>query len=86
MKYLQDMLGQVELADARFGPFTSSHEGLGVLSEEYRELEDAIHANDAASIQREAIQVAAVALRLAQCCDGTPFLERSGCRVKDPFH
>ena len=52
-------------ADARYGPFRSSHEGLGVLVEEMDELRAAIHANDLDAVQREACQVAAVAMRLA---------------------
>lgn len=67
-------------AAARYGGFTSSHEALGVLVEEVSELTDAIHANSLESIRAEAIQVAAVALRLAQACrDDAAFRERSGC-------
>jgi hypothetical protein len=77
-----DVLCEVERASARFGPFNSSHEGLGVLIEEIRELEDAIRANSMEAIAKEAMQVSAVALRFyAQCrkaSDG--FRTRSGER------
>ena len=61
-----------------YGPYTSSHEGLGVLTEEIRELENAIHGNDLESVRSEAIQVAAVAMRLAACCGHGEFDSRSG--------
>ncbi len=72
-------------AQQRYGDFTSTHEGLGVLVEEMRELEEAIRANDMIEISREAQQIAAVAARLcdhAQRALGSQlpaFLERSGC-------
>ena len=75
-----------EMVDAqtRYGPFASSHEGYGVLMEEVAELLDAIRANRPALVAHEAIQVAAVALRLASCCTGdTAFLQRSGMRPAD---
>ena len=56
---------EMERADRRYGPFTSTHEGLGVLLEKFDELRAAIHSNDLEAIQKEAIQVAAVAWRLA---------------------
>jgi hypothetical protein len=76
-------LGHVEdeanRAFARYGDFTSTHEALGVLLEEFDELKDAIHGNILPAVAREAIQVAAVALRLAELCerDGDAFRERS---------
>lgn len=56
-------------ANDRFGPLHSTHEGYGVLAEEVAELLDAIRDNDRDQIVREAIQVAAVALRLAEVAD-----------------
>lgn len=79
MRYWIDLIeSEAEKAEARFGPFTSSHEGYGVLMEEVWELLAAVHANDRASVEREAVQVAAVALRLAACCEDGPFQHRSG--------
>lgn len=55
---------EVETSQARYGDINSSHEGYGVLAEEVAELLDAIRANDGDAIAKEALQVAAVALRL----------------------
>lgn len=64
------------LARAKWPPYNSAHEGLGILLEEMRELELHIFLKpahrDLAAMRREAIQVAAVALRFAsECCDET---------------
>jgi len=78
MSPLEQMRKEMIYASEKFGPFTSAHEGYGVLAEEMGELLEAIHSNDAAAVRGEAVQVAAVALRLAECCGGAAFLERSG--------
>lgn len=54
-----------ERADKRYGVFASSHEGLGVLVEECDELRDAVRSNNLTEIRLEAIQIAAVAARIA---------------------
>lgn len=67
-------------AESRYGPFASTHEGYGVLAEEVAELFEAIRANSLRDSQREAIQVAAVALRISMHCAGgyeTAFAVRS---------
>lgn len=69
---------EVRAAEDRYGPFTSAHEGYGVLAEEVAELLAAIHANDGIGVRKEAIQVAAVAWRIAYCCRGRNFAARSG--------
>lgn len=46
-------------ADARYGNFASAHEALGVASEEWDELRDAIRANDIEAIRSEALDLAA---------------------------
>lgn len=51
---------------AKFGKYKSAVEALGVLTEEYDELKEAIRANDLEAIAKEATQVAAVAARLAE--------------------
>jgi NTP pyrophosphatase (non-canonical NTP hydrolase) len=58
-------------AQIRYGSFASMHEGYGVLAEEVAELFDAIRMRQedtqrGPSIEKEAIQVAAVALRIAR--------------------
>ena len=66
-------------ADDKYGPFTSAAEGLGVLLEEFHEVREAIRANDAEAITHEALQVSAVAFRLAVSLTNRATLERSGC-------
>ena len=65
-------------ANERYGPFTSAHEGYGVLAEEVAELLSAIHSNKRESVRSEAIQVAAVAWRIALSMNHFPTSERSG--------
>lgn len=66
-------------AEERYGSFASAHEAYGVLAEEMAELLDAIRAGAGESVRLEAIQVAAVALRLSGCCRGdVGFADRSG--------
>jgi NTP pyrophosphatase (non-canonical NTP hydrolase) len=60
---------RIDAANRRYGPFSSTHEALGVASEEFDELRTAIHSNDLAAIRSEALDLAAVALRLAATCD-----------------
>ena len=69
---------EMEGAEDRFGPFTSSHEGFGVLAEEMSELLEAIHANDGDRITAEAVQVSAVAARIATSLIHPQTRKRSG--------
>ena len=62
---LEAIQAEAERAHGKYGAPTSTHESLGVLLEEFEELKDAIHANKSESVREEAIQVAAVAYRLA---------------------
>jgi NTP pyrophosphatase (non-canonical NTP hydrolase) len=76
---LDEVQAEASRAQARYGDFTSTHEALGVLTEEMAELLDAIRANALESIRAEAIQVAAVAMRLAvHCRYHAAFAARSG--------
>ena len=73
-----DVMRLIETAQARYGKFSSAHEAIGVASEEWDELRDAIHANDLQAIQHEALDLAAVCIRLAEACrDGGDFAKRS---------
>lgn len=72
---LHDMMGRVadeaSRAQERYGDFASMHEGYGVLAEEIAELLDAIRMRQnepgrAMSIETEALQVSAVAMRMAE--------------------
>jgi NTP pyrophosphatase (non-canonical NTP hydrolase) len=65
-------------AQRRYGDFTSTHEALGVLIEEIDELKDAIRNNAIEAVREEAIDAAAVLLRLAvQCRTSAQLRERS---------
>lgn len=77
---LDRVMAEIEKADTRYGPFTSTHEGYAVLAEEVAECFDAVRANSLQATAREALQVAAVALRLARECERgyeTAFGQRS---------
>jgi NTP pyrophosphatase (non-canonical NTP hydrolase) len=62
------VLAEAVKATERWNGFNSTHEALGVLVEEMRELEDAIRANSIEAVATEATQVSAVALRLLELC------------------
>ena len=78
---IDNMLGRVfdEIAKAevRYGPFRSTHEGVGVLLEEVDELRTEVHANNLDAVADEAIQVAAVALRIVGSLGSAETRERS---------
>lgn len=67
-------------AEVRYGPMASTHEALGVALEEWQELCEAVRSNDLSAIEREAIDLAAVCMRLAGACRdrAAPFVARSG--------
>ena len=77
---ITDIIERAGKAAWRYGDFASTHEAYGVLAEEVAELLDAIRSNDAESIRDEAVDVAAVAYRLASVIDRgvAGFGERSG--------
>lgn len=58
------VLSELHLSTNKYGPFHSTHEAYGVLKEEVDELWDACKANNLPAMQMEAIQVAAMAMRL----------------------
>lgn len=69
---IKGILTQIEneyiAASQSYPEFHSAHEGYGVLTEEYRELEIEVfknhHNRDLSKMRHEAIQVAAMAIRL----------------------
>lgn len=70
---------RIEDADAKYGNFASTHEALGVCSEEWDELRAAIHANDLRAIRHEALDLASALIRLHdQLMHGSSIAERSG--------
>lgn len=54
---------ELVIATHKFGPFASTHEGWAVIREELDELWEAVKRNDIAQARREAVQVAAMAVR-----------------------
>lgn len=81
LKIIGEVYTELAGAEAKFGPFNSSHEGYAVLLEEVDELWDVVKLNpkkidgDGKKIRNqrmreEAIQVAAMAIRFVKCvCD-----------------
>lgn len=67
---------RMQAAAKRYGDFSSSHEALGVLTEEMYELTAVIRANAIEGIREEALDVAAVALRLAAICRSSEIFKR----------
>jgi len=74
---LKRIVAEAAHAERLYGPFRSTHEGLGVLTEEYAELVEAIRSNDLAAVREEAIQLSAVAMRLAESCSNEETIKRS---------
>ena len=78
---LDEILAEAASAQDFYGPFASAHEMLGVLEEEVDELRRHVFtrqvSRDRHAMRREAIQVAAIALRWAAACeDDGPELKR----------
>lgn len=63
------LISEVCNAAANWPAFNSAHEGYGIIAEEFRELEDHVFTNqkrrDLTAMKKEALQLAATALRLA---------------------
>lgn len=68
-KVVAAVISELATASAKFPPFNSAHEGFSVLAEEVDELWDHVKVNqkkrDIAAMRKEAIQVAAMAMRFA---------------------
>ena len=64
---LNDIATEYQIATDKFGPFHSAHEGLGIIREEYKELEEEIfkqfELRDNAKLRKEAIHLATMAVR-----------------------
>lgn len=56
---------RMDAAQKRYGDFASTHEALGVASEEWDELKEAIRSNKLGSVDHECLDLAAVLIRLA---------------------
>lgn len=70
------VLDRIRTADARYGPFASSHEALGVACEEWDELRAAIHSNNLEAVQQECLDLAAVLIRLHEQIDSSESLRQ----------
>ena len=62
----EEIEARIEAAQKRYGHFASTHEALGVASEEWDELRDAIRSNALGSVEHECLDLAAVLIRLAR--------------------
>lgn len=73
-----ELLSRMKAAQDRYGDFASTQEALGVACEEWDELREAIRRNDLEAIGYEALDLAAVLLRLAdQIAVNEPMRKRS---------
>jgi hypothetical protein len=65
-------------SDTRYGPFTSTHEALGVALEEWNELQAAVRDNNQMAVEHECLDLAAVMIRLARLMRNSRYMhERS---------
>lgn len=64
-------------ADKRYGNFASTHEALGVCSEEWDELRAAVQLNDLRAVRHEALDLAAALIRLADQIESPELRARS---------
>ena len=80
MNVTEALAERIRKADDRYETPASAHESLGVITEEYHELVEAIRCNASASIAAEALDIAAACIRLAEACEGDfmYFRHRSG--------
>ena len=66
-----EVVAELQKASAKFPAMHSGHEGIAILREEYRELEDEVFwGKDPAKLREEAVQTAAMGLRfIIDICD-----------------
>ena len=64
----EEISAHIQASEERYGDFASTHEALGVALEEWEEMKSAIRANAFELIRDEAIDLAAVLIRLADQC------------------
>ena len=73
-KHLEDVKTELLRATKKFSPFHSGHEGYAVIKEELEELWEEIKkkklSRDLPTMRREAVQVAAMALRFLTDIEG----------------
>ena len=69
---LRPVWDEVRRAEAKYPPFNSTHEGYAVIAEELDELWDAVKGNDHNQAIREAVHVAAMAVRFLRDIGAEP--------------
>lgn len=69
---LAEVEAELRAAMSLFGPMRSPHDGWAILHEEERELWDEIRANNSVLARREALQVAAMAVRFIHDISDSP--------------
>lgn len=72
-----ELARRISAARLIYGPYTSTHEALGVACEEWDELRAAVHANDLSAIRRETLDLAACLIKLATDLDNSALIRRS---------
>lgn len=73
---------RISAADRLYGEFSSTHEAMGVMIEEWGEVRDAIRANDLYAIKGECLDLAAALVRLHDQLESSEALrERSGVQA-----
>lgn len=73
---------RIETANRLYGEFSSTHEALGVMLEEWDEVREAIRSNEFYAIRAECLDLAAVLIRLHdQLEDSARLRERSGIEL-----
>ncbi len=65
MNCTEELQSRITAAQDRYGPFASTHEALGVATEEWHELIDAIRSNMLLELREECLDLAAALIRLA---------------------
>jgi len=72
----EEVKHEIDKGEDKFGPLHSLHEGIAVLREEFLELENEVFwrpdKDKTDSVREEAIQVAAVAVRMAMMISPVP--------------
>ena len=67
--YLTEITAELDRALAKHGNFNSTHEALGVILEEFEELKEAIKNGDEENGIEEAVQLAAMCVKLLLASD-----------------